>query len=346
MRRPASSIQVLRLNVTALFVFCGTALAQNATFKAKVPLVALPVTVVDKTGKPVDGLSEADFVLLDNGNPRAVHVAPSGVYSSKISLVVVIQTSDISKAALLKVRKTGSMIDGYVTGQGGEASVLSAENSVKIVQDFTPNGTLVRDAFASLRPGDGSGGRVLDGVDRAIRMLSTKPSDRRCLVLAIGESRDRGSKAKATDVLTEAQRENVTIYTVTYSAYLTPFTTKASDLQAQSSGGVSVLAIAMEIGRLAKQNIGTALAEYTGGRHVNFATLHGLEDDFASIGKEIHSQYLLTFTPPSDAAPSFHTIAVRVRGRPNLTIRTRSGYWTEGLDSPETAPAHYLAHSQ
>lgn len=314
----------------ALFAFCGIAFAQNATFKAKVPLVALPVTVMDKAGKPVDGLSESEFVLLDNGDPKAVHVDPSGVYTSKISLVVVIQTSGISKAALLKVRKTGSMIDGYITGEGGEVSVLSAEDAVNVVQYFTPDGMLVREAFASLKPGDERSGHVLDGVERAIRMLSTKPSGRRRLVLVISESRDRGSKAKVTDVLAEAQRENVTIYTVTYSAYLTPFTTKASDLQAQSSGGLSVLAIAMEIGRLAKQNIGTALAGYTGGRHVNFATLHGLEDDFASIGKEIHSQYLLTFTPPSDAAPSFHTIAVRVRDRPNLTIRTRPGYWSEG----------------
>ena len=31
---------------------------------------------------------------------------PSGVYRSEISLVIVIQTSSISKATLLKVRKT------------------------------------------------------------------------------------------------------------------------------------------------------------------------------------------------------------------------------------------------
>jgi len=321
---------VLRPSLIVLLGCCGTALAQNATFKVRAPLVALPVTVVDKTGKPVDGLAEADFLLLDNGSPKAVHVDPSGVYSSKISLVVVIQTSGISKASLLKVRKTGSMIDGYMTGEGGEVSILSADDSVKIVQEFTADGTLVMGSFASLKPGEGSSGHVLDGVERAIRMLSTKPGDRRRLVLVISESRDRGSKARATDVLAEAQRENVTIYTVTYSAYLTPFTTKASDLGPQWNGGVNPLAMAQEVARLAKQNIGTTLAEYTGGRHVGFSTLHGLENDFASIGKEIHSQYLLAFTPPLYAAPAFHTIAVRVRDRPDLTIRTRPGYWTEG----------------
>jgi hypothetical protein len=46
------------------------AVAQNATFKAKAPLVALPIAVSDKIGNPVDDLSEGDFVLLDNGLPR------------------------------------------------------------------------------------------------------------------------------------------------------------------------------------------------------------------------------------------------------------------------------------
>jgi VWFA-related protein len=309
------------------------ALAQNATFKAKAPLVALPVTVSDKNGNPVDGLSEADFVLLDNGLPRTAHVDPSGIYRSNISLVVVIQTSGISKATLLKVRKTGSMIDGYITGEGGEVSILSADQSVNVVQEFTSDGNLVRDAFAGLKPAEGTAGHVLDGVEQGIRLLSKRPSDRRRLVLVISEPRDRGSKTKATDVLAEAQRENVTIYTVTYSAYITPFTTKASDLGPQWNAPFDPLAMVTETAHLAKQNIGTTLAGYTGGRHVGFSTLHGLEDDFASIGKEIHSQYLLTFTPPSDTAAGFHTISVSVRDQPKLTIRTRPGYWTENLDS-------------
>ena len=122
-------------------------------------------------------------------------------------------------------------------------------------------------------------------------MLSEKFGDRR-LVLVISERRDRGSKAKATDVLMEAQRNNITIYTVTYSAYITPFTTKASDLGPQWNAPFNPLAMVTEVAHLAKENIGVALAEYTGGRHVGFSTLHRLEDDFASIGKEVHSLML------------------------------------------------------
>ena len=116
-----------------------------------------------------------------------------------------------------------------------------------------------------------------------------------------------------------------------YSAYATPFTTKASDLgPPPPNSGINPLAIASELSRLAKRNIGQALPASTGGRHVSFETVHGLENDLVGIGKEIHSQYLLTFTPPSEPVSSFHSLQVSVKGHPEAMVRARPGYWTSG----------------
>ena len=108
---------------------------------------------------------------------------------------------------------------------------------------------------------------------------------------------------------------------------MTPFTTKASELGPLEGGG-GLLAIFTEIGRLAKTNIGSALAEYTGGRHVSFATLRSLENDLAAIGKEVHSQYLLTFTPPDEPVAIYHRIEVKIANHSEAIVRTRPGYWT------------------
>jgi hypothetical protein len=121
----------------------------------------------------------------------------------------------------------------------------------------------------------------------------------------------------------------VTIFTVTYSAYATPFTTKASDLgPPPPDSGINPLAWVIEAGRLAKQNIGQTLAEYTGGRHLSFETSHSLENDLAGIGKEIHSQYLLSFRPPPESTPAYHSLQVIVKNHPEATVRARPGYWT------------------
>lgn len=53
-----------------------------------------------------------------------------------------------------------------------------------------------------------------------------------------------------------------------------------------------------------KQNVGKALAEYTGGRQLGFNTLHRLQEDLAEIGKKVHSQYQLSFVLQRNKIPS------------------------------------------
>lgn len=323
------SSMVLRCALLAALV--GFATAQKPTFHARAPLVVVPVSVSDQKHKSIDGLTADDFVLLDNGVPRSVRVDPAGVYESRISVVVVVETGEASKAALLKIKNVGSLIDGYITGADGDAALLTADSEVKLAQEFTFDGARIRNAFEQLKPAAGLSSHVLDAIGEGLRLLAAQPSDRRRILLVVGESRDRGSKTKPEEVLALAQRSNVTIFTVIYSAYATPFTTKASDLgPPPPDSGFNPLAIVSELSRLAKRNIGQALPATTGGRHVSFQTLHGLENDLVGIGKEVHSQYLLSFTPPSEPAPSFHSLQVSVKDHPEAVVRARPGYWTSG----------------
>jgi hypothetical protein len=66
--------------------------------------------------------------------------------------------------------------------------------------------------------------------------------------------------------------------------------------------------------------------KFTGGREENFAGLSGLEEAVTRIGREIHSQYILTFRP-SNTDGGYHPITVRVLTRPDLDVKARAGYW-------------------
>jgi VWFA-related protein len=169
---------------------------------------------------------------------------------------------------------------------------------------------------------------MLDAVRQGIDLLAARAPDRRRILVLVGESRDRGAKTKPQEILALAQRSNVTIFTVTYSAYVTPFTTKASDLGPPPDEGINPLAMIKEVSRLAKENIGVELPALTGGRHLSFQTLHALENDLTIIGKEVHSQYLLSFTPPAEPMSSYHSLHVSVKGHPEAIVRARPGYWT------------------
>jgi Ca-activated chloride channel family protein len=296
-------------------------------FKAQSPLVVVPVTVSAKNGERIWGLTNGDFRLLDNGQERKVAVEPWGTYESHVALAVVKETSTLSDAALLKVKKTAGMLDS-ITGEGGEVAVITADDEVQTRLDFTTRWEPIQETFEKLKARGGGAGRVLDGVDSAIALLSTKPPTQRRLILLLSEALDRGSKAKASDVLTHAQQQNVTIYTVTYSAYVTPFTARASELQPPPLEGGDLLALFLEIAHAAKQNIGNTLAEYTGGRHLGFATLHRLEEDLAEIGKEVHSQYQLSFVPETEKNAVYHQLTVTVEDHADALVRARPGYWS------------------
>jgi hypothetical protein len=54
--------------------------------------------------------------------------------------------------------------------------------------------------------------------------------------------------------------------------------------------------------------------------------LRNLEDAIASIGEEIHSEYVLSYAP-DHADPGYHRILVEVAKQKNAVVHTRPGYF-------------------
>lgn len=91
--------------------------AQEPGFVVQTRLVFVPTTVQNAQGRPVDGLTEANFKILDNGVPQPFSMDTSGTGVARVALMVAVQTSGISASALVKVRHIGAMIQPLVTGE-------------------------------------------------------------------------------------------------------------------------------------------------------------------------------------------------------------------------------------
>ena len=92
--------------IASLALITGTGVAgsaqQQPVFKSGVDLVALDVTVVDKDGKPVEGLKPTDFVVTLNGKPGVVRQMDYLTYGGAPGSEVTIagrETSNVSSAA-------------------------------------------------------------------------------------------------------------------------------------------------------------------------------------------------------------------------------------------------------
>jgi Ca-activated chloride channel family protein len=327
-----------------LLLTASAALAQEPRFQTRAHEVLVPVSVMTKNSHPVENLAASDFLVLNDGKPQAVRMISRDADPLPIYAVIVLQTNDSSDAALAKIRKTASVVSSYITNDMGTgtpsfAAVVSASDEVRIAQDFTADPGILDDVFAKIKA-KGDSARLLDGVSLACDMLAARKQHARRVVVLISESRDRQSKAHFADVAMKAQKDDIVVYTLSYSAYATAFTQKASDRPPPpdepglydpnnaGGGGMNLLAIGAELARLAKVNIADALAQATGGGHNKFTTLHGLETQLSAIGTEIHNRYTLTFVPPEPQPAGYHRLSVSIRKSGDFHVHARAGYWT------------------
>jgi VWFA-related protein len=313
-----------------------------------VNVVVAPTTVRDRNGDFVNGLQLQDFQLYDNNKLQKVN---ADVRDEPLSLVVAVQRSSNLTDFLPKIQNTGSMLSQLVGGQNGEIAVVGFDHRIQVMQDFTSEGTKISEAMKKMTPGS-SNHAVIDAVNQSIRMLKNRPPDRRRVLLLIAEKRDRGSELRLREGLTEAQFANVSIYSLDISTIVAALTDKGIPPRPPSippeaqhlPGGYSAtpttvdqnyymgnyIPVFVDIFKAVKSvfvdDTLDVYTRFTGGREYSFVGERSLEKAISGISDELHSQYLLSYSPNNQTEGGFHEIKVIVN-RPNLEVRTRPGYW-------------------
>jgi VWFA-related protein len=321
------------------------------TFQSSVKEVMAPVTVTDKDGLNVNGLTALDFRLLDNGKPQAFTL---DTVAHPISLVVAVQANTSVEKILPQIQKIGSVFDSLVIGDNGELAVLAFDHRIQTMTPFTSDPDKIHDAFKKIKIGS-TASHLNEATMEALNMLRRRPSDRRRILVLISESRDMGSHYHVRDVLTEAEFADIVIYPVDISHLVTSLTAKqlpnrpnpippggqhlpgdnimtpTLDLQLNQNGNYVPVFKEMFIAVKAIfiSNPLEVYSKFTGGREYSFLNQRGLEQAVADIGEELHSQYLVTYSPNNQEEAGFHEIEVRVN-KPELKVRTRNGYWLAG----------------
>jgi VWFA-related protein len=262
--------------------------------------------------------------VLDDGMKREITLDTFGSGAAPISLVIAIQSSGISSAALARIRRIGSLIQPLVIGHRGEAAVVVFDEDIQWLRDFTSDTEAIQATIRDLKVGAPMQARMFDTVlDAAERMKARKG---RRVLLVISESRDRGSRAHLEDSLQAVEREGVEVFAASYSAYATAMTAHSGELPPPS--GANYLTVFNELARLGKTNHIQALTQATGGSDYPFLRERAVEKAVEKLGAEVHSQYILSY-PQRAVSTGMHQIEVTVPERHDLRIRSRRAYWAE-----------------
>lgn len=265
---------------------------QQATFRADVAGVNLDVAVT-RGGRPVRGLTAADFVLTDNGVAQRVDSAALETLPLSVFLVLDISGSIAGEKLQYLVAASRALVDALKTGD--RISLMTFAGRVAVPVPLTADVAAARDAIDHLATGGPTSLR-----DAAFTALQLVPTDRtRPVVIVFSDGRDTASWLSASDVLGAVQRAGVVVHAVEL----------------------------LEEGRDAQPSspfLGE-LVNASGGRRWSATSAVRLSGLFTAALDEMRSRYLLTYYPTSADREGWHPLAVRL-AKVRADVTHRPGY--------------------
>jgi Ca-activated chloride channel homolog len=285
----------------------------QATFKASVEVVTVTASVRDQRGRVVEGLTAADFEVLDSG--ASTKIRDFYVGESPISLAILLDISGSMAVGgnMNRAREAVNVATLLLRDRGDEAALFTFDSKLVEVVDFTKDLGKIR--TVSLQGNPWGQTSLYDAIEEAARAVGERASKHRAL-LVISDGVDTASRLTPAEVSGVASGIDVPVYLLTV---VNP---------ADHPGGE--FAVLENEGKKTETATLADLARWTGGdMRIASITAH-TEEALQDLFHELRHQYLITFEP--GVRPGWHPLEIRTRKK-NLVVRARSGYMSGPLQS-------------
>jgi VWFA-related protein len=285
---------------------------QEPAVRIPIRRVRLPITVVDKKGQFVPGLTQKDFLVLEDKVPQQIETFSDDLSQTSPLYVAMLMDTSPSTAGKLKFEQESAMnfIQTVVRPRKDRVLFATFDDEITLLQDFTDKLDLLDRAVFGVKK-MGKQTALFDAVWQFCDEKMRSAPGRRVLVL-VTDGEDTYSRASIRDAIDIAQRTETTIFAIS---------TKAGFL-----GTVP----GVEAGQVSdkKDRDLQTLADETGGIAFFTGDMLSLERSFTKISKELRAQYLVTYKPTNDRYDgSFRKIDVKLAERKgDLKVRTKRGY--------------------
>jgi Ca-activated chloride channel family protein len=294
---------------------------ETDVLKIDTELVNLNVRVVDRNGRPINDLKQADFKVFEENQPQKIEFFSKSEVPTNYTLVV--DNSGSLRQQLDKVIEAGKILIN-TNKPLDETSIIRfvGNDKITIEEDFTTKKQDLNEALDNMFI-EGGQTAVRDAIYLAAQRItdyekSNKAEDRvrRALVL-VSDGEDRNSFYSEAQLFELLRESDVQIYVIGFVDDLdndAGFIRKSPKSKAKSF--------------LEK------LAADTGGRAYFPASTAELPEIARSIASELRTQYSIGYLPPNDVPPgTFRNIKVMVDDGPGGSKRiavTKLGRTAEG----------------
>ena len=281
--------------------------------RVEVRVVRVPVTVLDKKGVPVTGLTRENFSVLEDKRPVQFDFLGEIKELEKLPVYIgVLMDTSGSTAGKLGFEKEAAKNFLYTVTRTRKdhAAFVTFDDEVKLRQDFTRNLDLLEKAIETVKT-PGSQTALFDAIwefcDQKMRGVS---SPRRALVV-ITDGDDTYSRARIEDAISIAQKTDTIIFAISTKGGFIGSAVPGVEAGTVKDSGDKDL---------------SKMAEETGGRSFYTGDMLALERAFKKIGEELRSQYLLTYRPDPPFDGGYRRIEVKVNTGEKYKVNAKRGY--------------------
>jgi len=259
-------------------------------------------TVTDKKGKFITDLTKDDFQVVENKRPQTIQefTAESDL---PLRIAILIDTSNsIRDRFRFEQQAAVDFITSVIRPRQDKAMVVSFDSSAELVSDLVDDPEKLAAAVRSLRPGGGTA--LYDALYFACRdkLQQDQPRHKfRRAVIIVSDGDDNQSRVSRDQALEMAQKADAVIYCIS---------TNISRIEADGDKVLKYLALE------------------TGGQAFFPFKAEDLAQSFENIANELRHQYNVFYRPePLKTDGLYHTVDLKVKGRKELVVRRRKGYY-------------------
>jgi VWFA-related protein len=267
-------------------------------------LVLIPVTVTDKRGRIILGLTKAQFQVFEDGVEQAVtHFSSEDI---PISLGIVF---DISGSIGAKLRRSREALSEILRGANpaDEFALVQCDGRAQLVVEPTSDIGEIRERLLFAE----SKGRtaLLDAIYLAVNIMRTGRYSRRAVVV-ISDGGDNHSRYRVGEVRSLVRESDVQVFAL---GVFEPY--GGHERTPEEMTGPDLL---------------SDIANETGGHMFAIEKYERLRNAAAQIRNMLRNQYVLGFQPKLVHDGRYHRVRVKLRGVEGVRLFWRLGYYSPG----------------
>lgn len=281
-----------------------------AQFKSGIQMVPLTVTVTDRAGRYVPGLTAADFTIFEDG--RRQTVSYFAAVDAPVDLALLLDNSSSMHSDFRLAQEAACGLTRQLR-PGDRVALSGIASHTFNAQTLTSDLSRVDQAIRSMEPSNDTA--LYEAVYVLLRGLQrehrTASEVRRRAIVLFSDGLDTASRVEFDYVLDSVRRSDIVVYVILLGRGL------KNAIDGEESK--EALRARFVMGSLARES---------GGRMFTPQKASELAAIYDAVAHELRSQYLLGYMPErQDGDGAFRRISVAVHHPDAVQARTRAGYY-------------------